>query len=140
MIVPFQPEHLSQLMLQPSQVYMQPMLANTLYGKYLFDAGPAYSCVIDDMVLACAGLIPQWENRTMAWALIASEAGKHFVSIHRAVKRTFAMHPYRRIETTVNVGFEEGYRWANLLGFEREGLMRKYLPDGGDCYLYARVL
>lgn len=140
MIVPFQPEHLSQLMLQPSQVYLQPMLANPHYGEYLVKAGPAYSCIVDDVVFACAGLIPQWENRAMAWALISGEAGKHFLSIHRAVKRTFAMHPYRRIETTVAMNFEEGYRWADLLGFEREGLMRKYVPNGDDCYLYARVI
>lgn len=139
MIVAFEPRHLEALMLQPSQAIMQPMLADPSYGPSLAEAGPAYSAVHGDAVFACAGIIPQWNGRAVAWALIASEAGRHMVTIHKAVRRALDLHKFRRIETAVASDFEQGHRWARLLGFEREGRMRAYTPDGRDCDLYARV-
>jgi hypothetical protein len=50
------------------------------------------------------------------------------------------MSEYRRIEATVDVGFTEGERWMTLLGFEYEGLMRAYRPDGQDMLMFARVV
>lgn len=138
-IVPFKPEHLANIMLQPSQMVFQPTLQDPQYGQMLATAGPAYAAVEGDAVFACAGLIPQWENRAVAWALISSAAGRHFTIIHRAVLRTFELHPFRRIETGVNADFEQGHRWLRMLGFQREGRMRAYTPDGHDCDLYARV-
>lgn len=139
MIVAFQPAHLERLLLQPSQALMQPTLADPSYGPSLAAAGPAYSAVEGDAVFACAGIIPQWEGRAVAWALIADEAGRHMVGIHKAVRRALEVHAYRRIETAVASNFEQGHRWAQMLGFEREGRMRGYAPDGRDCDLYARV-
>lgn len=138
-IVPFEPDHLKQLLLQPSQAMMQPLLDSAEYAQSLKDAGPAYSLVDGDEVFACAGLIPQWEGRAVAWALISEEAGPHFLRITRAVRRCFDLHPFRRIETAVSHDFQQGHRWAQMLGFTREGLMRSYTPDGRDCDLYARV-
>lgn len=138
-IVPFEPEHLSQLLLQPSQAMLQPTLKDPSYGPSLKAGGPAYSLIVDDVVLAAGGLIPQWENRAVAWALIAAEVGPHMVSLTRAVKRAFSLHHFRRVETSVACDFEQGHRWARMLGFEREGRMRAFTPDGDDCDLYARI-
>jgi protein gp37 len=138
-IVPFEPNHLKLLLLQPSQAIMQETLSRPEYAQSLHQAGPAYSLVDGDAVLASMGLIPQWEHRAIAWGLIASEAGPHFRTIHKAVLRTMEIHPYRRIETSVACDFEQGHRWAKMLGFEREGRMRSFTPDGRDCDLYGRI-
>lgn len=138
-IVPFEPNHLNRLLLQPSQAIMQPTLSNPEYAVSLYKAGPAYSLVDGDAVLATAGLIEQWEGRAVGWALISAESGAHFLKIHKAVLRTMTIHPYRRIETAVACDFPQGHRWANMLGFEREGRMRSYTPDGRDCDLYSRI-
>lgn len=138
-IVPFEPDHLKRLLLQPSQAIMQPTLSKPEYAQSLHKAGPAYSLVDDDGVYACMGLIHQWDNRAVAWGLISAESGPHFILIHKAVHRTMRLHNYRRIETAVASDFEQGHRWAKMLGFEREGRMRSYTPDGRDCDLYARV-
>lgn len=118
---------------------MQPTLSDPKYGMSLAQGGPAYSGVVGDQVIACMGLIPQWEHRAIAWGLIAKEAGPYFVQITKAVFRTMELHPYRRIETAVISTFEQGHRWAQLLGFKREGTMEFYTPDGHACDLYARV-
>jgi len=138
-IVQFEPEHLQRLLLQPSQAIMQPTLSDPTYGASLKEAGPAYSLVDGDAVFATAGLIPQWSNRAIAWALVSSEVGPHMVMLHKAVLRVFSLHHFRRIETSVACNFEQGHRWAKLLGFEREGRMRAFTPEGDDCDLYARV-
>lgn len=138
-IVQFEPDHLKLLLLQPSQAIMQPLLDNAEYAQSLKDAGPAYSAVDGDAVFACAGFIPQWEGRTLAWALISAEAGKHFVMITRAVKRAINLHEFRRVETAVRTDFNEGHRWAELLGFKREATMAGYGPDGASYDLYARI-
>lgn len=138
-IVPFEPDHLNRLLLQPSQAIMQPTLSKPEYAESLYKAGPAYSLVDGDAVYASMGLIPQWEGRAVAWGLISAEAGQHFIKIHKAVRRTMTIHPYRRIETAVACDFAQGHRWATMLGFEREGRMRAYTPDGRDCDLYARI-
>lgn len=138
-IVPFEPHHLKNLLLQPSQAMMQPTLSDSSYAVALHQAGPGYSAVDGEVVFACGGLIQQWDLRAIAWALISAEAGKHFSLIHRTALRLFSEHKYRRIETAVSSEFEAGHRWAQMLGFEREGRMRAYTPDGRDCDLYARI-
>jgi ribosomal protein S18 acetylase RimI-like enzyme len=139
MIAPFHPDHLASMLLQPAQAGVQPLLGDPAYGASLAQAGPCYSAVVDGVVIACAGLIPQWQGRAVAWALISNAAGPHFLGVHRAVRRALQVHDFRRVETGVVVDFEEGHRWAKMLGFEREGRMRAYTPDGRDCDLYARV-
>ena len=138
-IVPFQPEHLTAIRLQPAQIALQPTLMQSGYGPALQAAGPCYSALVDDEVIACAGFYPQWEGRAIVWALISASAGRHFFALHKAVLRGFKLQGFRRLETAVVVGFTEGERWARMLGFELEGRMRGYMPDGTDCDLYARI-
>jgi RimJ/RimL family protein N-acetyltransferase len=44
-----------------------------------------------------------------------------------------------RLQITVKSDDTRAYRWAKALGFEEEGLMRKFLPDGSDSYMMARI-
>lgn len=138
-IVPFHVEHLARLRLQPHQAALGPVVAEPDYGKRLAEAGPCYSAVQGDDVLATAGFFPQWEGRCIVWALLSADCGRHLLAIHRAVERAFTLHPFRRYETCVVGDFDPAHRWATMLGFQREGLMRAYLPDGTDAWLYARV-
>jgi hypothetical protein len=138
-IEPFTPEHLHQLVLQPSQAILQPQLVAPAYGEMLAKSGPAYSALDGDEVLACLGVIPQWEGRAVAWGLVGRAAGRNFRSIHRGVSRFLDTCGFRRIETAVATHFEQGHRWAQLLGFKNEGTMSGYAPDGSDYDLYARV-
>jgi len=45
-----------------------------------------------------------------------------------------------RLQFYVKKDFKEACRFAEFLGFNEEGLMRKFGPDKQDFYLYARVL
>ena len=138
-VVPFEADHLSELLLQESQMMLQPMMKDVKYGLSLEKSGPAFSAVVDGEIIAALGILPQWTNRAIAWGLIGEKAPQHFLSLHKAVSRFLKLSEYRRIETSVASNFAEGHRWAQMLGFENEGTMKAFAPDGSDCDLYARV-
>lgn len=101
--------------------------------------GLAWTGLVDDEVVAIGGVEPIWKDRALAFMFISSTAGPHFRSIHRHVYRFLENVPFRRVEANVDIGFSEGARWMKMLGFELEGYMRAYRPDGADMLLYARV-
>lgn len=140
--IPFKPEHLAALRLQAAQASLQPLLAKREYGTAL--AGPdTWTGLIDARVVGCAGILPQWPGRAIAWALLTRElTARHFLRVHHKVLDVLLgahRRGTRRIETTVDAGFDAGHRWARALGFAPEGLMRGYSPEGRDHVLYARL-
>lgn len=139
---PFQPKHLGVLRLQAAQAYLQPLLVKPEYGTAL--AGPdTWTGIIDDRVVGCAGVLPQWPGRAIAWALLTRDlSARHFLRAHHkvlSVLRSAQRSGAHRIETTVDAGFDAGHRWARALGFRPEGLMRGYSPEGRDHVLYACI-
>lgn len=140
-LIPFEPAHLRFLVLQDAQSWMSPMLDKD-YGEYLSKAGQCFTFQHQEKVLGCAGLVNMWENRAQAWSLLSKDAGQHFVGIFRAMLSFLNLQDIRRIEATVDAGFEQGHRMMRMLGFKIETPepMRAYLPDGRDCHLYARVM
>jgi len=46
----------------------------------------------------------------------------------------------KRIQTNVKADFKLGHRFAEWLGFEKEGLMKYYGPDGSNYIRYARIV
>jgi hypothetical protein len=136
----FRPEHLERLRLQPAQAHFGAQFMQPGYADML-RSGPSFTALHGDTVLGCSGVVEVWPGRALAWALIADEAGRHMLGIHRAVLGFLMQAPYRRIEATVDAGFEAGHRWIRLLGFACETPlgMRGFNPDGRDSFLYSRV-
>lgn len=137
-IVPFQAEHIFNLRLQRAQAMFYAKFSPH-YARALEDAGNGYTALVDGMPIACAGLVEQWEGRALAWALIAENAGPHFVRITRAVRRALDIAQYRRIEAHVDAEFGAGIRWAQMLGFEVESKMAQFTPEGRDAFMYVRI-
>jgi len=105
-IVPFKAEHLHTLNLQSAQALFGPLLTDAEYGKSLEDAGNAFTGIVDGETIICSGVVEQWQNRAVAWALISENSGKHFVAIHKAVSRFLKVCDYRRVEAYVDDRFE----------------------------------
>lgn len=138
-IFAFHPNHASQIKLQSAQAYVKDDLLQPGIAESLANAGQSFTAIEGDQVIAIAGIAMQWEGRAIAWALVSEDAGKHFLTIHRAVKGFLDQCDIRRIEAFVDSDFEHGMKWMKMLGFENEGLMRKFSIIGNDCYLFARV-
>lgn len=137
-VIEFKAEHLDLIALQESQQYLRAHMEPGM-GVYL-ESLQAFTGIADGVVVACAGVLPYWEGRGLAWAYLGETAGRHMASVHRAVKRYLEVAPFNRIEAAVDVEFEEGHRWIQMLGFKLEAQhMAKFRPDGGAASLYARV-
>ena len=139
----FHPEHLRGL--EPhrdsDRALLAPVLANPQYGEALAAAGPCFTGFVDDRAIGCAGVICLDENRDRGhvWALMTAQTGPHMLAITRAIWGFLRTTAIRRLETQVFIDWPPGPRWVEMLGFEREGLMRRYTPDNRDAWLYAKV-
>lgn len=71
------------------------------------------------------------------------EALKHPISLVKAViyligkaKEQFNLH---RFQITIEESYEHGHRWAEFLGFDKEGLLKGYDSMKENHWMYGRV-
>lgn len=144
-IVNFEPRHLRRVAPQPAQA------ALALYRDWLADRldpyalrGCAFTGLIEGRVAGCAGVRPLWAGVGEAWAVFSLEALDRPVALFRAAARGLAAmedaQGLRRIQATCHADHDAGARFLQALGFEREGLLRRYgLRGEGNYFLYART-
>lgn len=90
------------------------------------------------------GLIEMWHGVGRLWAIFSEELLADHAKVlafhaKRDMKRADELGLHR-IEATCDPSHDQGCRFLEWLGFEREGLMRRYSPEGTDSVLYARVI
>ncbi len=137
-IIPFRAQHLEAIDVQAPQRFASPFLT-AAHGRLLEGAGVARTAVADGEIVGCAGLVPIWDHRAVAWALLAETTPALFFRAHRAARRFLERSTIRRIETYVRSDHAEGHRWARALGFEFEcGPLRHFDPFGHDYDVYVR--
>lgn len=98
--------------------------------------------VDDDTPMLAGGIIPLWGKVGEAWMMFDdSFRSKMPRSLARMAKRHFqnlAEHRgYERVQAHIDARLPVNSRFAEWLGFRNEGLMPRYMPDGGDAYRYA---
>lgn len=91
------------------------------------------------LILFCGGYLPLHAGRALLWAVLASEAAPRLHGLTKTVRGFLDAIPHRRLETSVRSDFPPGHRWARLLGFECEGVMRAFGEEGENHHLYARI-
>jgi len=143
LIVPYAPHHLHRLALQPHQQHLAVALREHGWAEQVAEAGPCWTALADEEPIACAGFQDCWAGRAIAWAILGETAGHHMRALTRAVRRALDAHPAERIEAQALIGFAPATRWARLLGFAPEHVLRKFhqgrdyqafvLLKGGDA-------
>ena len=103
-------------------------------------------CAIDPRQaapVAAWGIFPIWPGRASAWAVFTPRAKLWAKRVGTATKFHVEQMRHllllRRLEAPVNAGDEPAIRWARIVGFEAESLMRSYGPEGEDYYMMAMV-
>ena len=76
--------------------------------------------------------------------LINIKGGKMYLTdfskeMIQLAKRRAKENNITRVQSAIRKDFTEGQRFAEWLGLEKEGLMRKWGFDGSDQYMYARL-
>ena len=109
-------------------------------GSGLETSGPAFTAVVDGQIIACAGLVEQWQGRAVAWLVTGPQTGRHVVAITKAAIRFFEAHTeYRRIEGYVVEGNHRSAQWHKMMGFQIEGFMDAFTPDGKGAFMFAWI-
>ena len=100
----------------------------------------SYTVVEGSKVLGCAGVTEYYQGRGEAWAFIDKNIKQDFIKFHNQVRLFLDRVEIKRVEATVDVGFEDGVRWVKALGFIMEApLMKNFGRSGEDCMLFSRV-
>lgn len=78
------------------------------------------------------------------WLIPGIDVDKNKLEFYKTIKWLIEEYlmdtkQLHRLEMAIEDKWERGLRWAKSLGFEREGLMKKWSPDKKDHILYARL-
>lgn len=105
---------------------------------------PAWTMKEDGNPIACGGIMHVGGGVGVVWVQATDKVRGHGLKLCRfakqAVQIVFEEMKFHRIQATVRADRPEYRRWAEMMGFECEGLMRKATPNQQDVYLYARVI
>lgn len=133
-VIPFKPEHLEQIELKEN--FNQGECPKTIVNT-------AFSVMDGETVLAILGGFPFVPGVIHWWSFLSKHIDRYPIEFHKTILKVLAWYEKnekpRRMQFEVKADYVEGQRWAESLGFEREGLMRAWGPDGCDHYLYARI-
>ena len=142
-VIPFEPEHIMGMEPLMDDAYTRAMCDNLEYLSALKKLGPAYSGFTKDGVCVGAAGVRQINLKTFeGWAILSEDSHKNIKSIIRAVnlfiQNHFEFDVADRFQATVKLSYEKGHRFAKLLKFEPEGILKNY-ENGEDFMIYGRV-
>lgn len=137
MIVDYEPDHLLAIQWQKEQ---QGYATTRSHAEAVAHSWRAKTALQDGIPVMCAGIMEVWQNRAMAWAAVDWRVNRAtFMEAHRAMQAELDRAPFRRLEMYVKPGFAQAWRWAQVLGFHYESIMKAGAPDGGDLVVFARL-
>ena len=114
------------------------------HAKQLEIPGLSYTYMVNGSPVLCCGIAPLWGGVCEGWVIAGEQIYSHGVGAARAIRTGLdliaAREKMHRIQTAILTGDERLPRFAQFLGFQREGLMRNYGVDRKDYELYSRVM
>ena len=142
-VIPFEPEHIFGMKPLIKDGELEQALTNMEYLKCLKQYGIAYSGFTKDGICVGAAGVRQINLKTFeGWAILSEDSHKNIKSIIRAVdlfiQNHFKFDVADRFQATVKLSYEKGHRFAKLLKFEPEGILKNY-ENGEDFMIYGRV-
>jgi RimJ/RimL family protein N-acetyltransferase len=99
-------------------------------------SGLAYTLFENGKPVASGGIIPAWEGVGGAWCVISDDVRGQGLRLTRVAKdlmrSTMAIMKIHRLQAFVRTDQPEYRRWAEVFGFEVEGIARCAAPDKTD--------
>jgi hypothetical protein len=113
------------------------------FAQSLDVPGMAFTAVENGHLIASSGVQPLWNGVGEGWFVASSKMPQKKLTIIRMIKDNFDGiindNSLFRVQAGVRSDWPTAKRFAEFLGFEHEGIMRKYGPDGQDYYRMARI-
>ena len=129
------------LILEPKEESIKDQKGYNDWAK-MNELGPGYTIVVDDEIIACAGIRVFWEGTGEAWSILSKDkSGQHLKLILKEFGKRLEFviknMNFRWVEVSLNKNNEKGIHFAQHFGFKRKCSKPRYLPDGSDALLYA---
>ena len=142
-IIPFKKEHAKYIAEHRINTQMLNVKENYLdLLDQLEKPNMSWTGLINNKIMAAGGLLEMWPHVFEGWVMATVDINKHPISTARIIKKIFnevmVTNQVHRLQTTVKADYEIGHKFAQWLGLQQEGLMKKYL-DNEDYNLYARI-
>lgn len=129
----YEPVHLEEIVLRDCHTGERPEKVTTEAITYLLDGKP----------IAIFGAVMPVKGMMDIWGLVSDDVNKAPLSVLKKSLSLLDLYQrkltLRRITITIKEGYKMGMKWAVALGFECEGLMKCYGPDGSNHFLFART-
>ena len=92
-------------------------------------------------VLCLCGCIIRWRGVGEIWLKLVrvSQLKSLIKELRRLLQLGAKKFDIRRLHAFVDADFDKGIRFIEFLGFEREGLLKRFSYYGKDQYIYARL-
>jgi hypothetical protein len=106
-------------------------------------AGHFISALAPEGLVCIAGVTIRWRGVAEATAFTTDLTAKYPIAVVKAcragLKSLAQEFGLWRLDAHVVADWKAGNRFVKALGFEKEGLLKKFGPEKQDCYLYARL-
>ena len=140
----FKPDHLYQI--EPRDEEAFGVCAEPGYREKMIDVAlgsvEAATFIIGGEILCIAGYTQLWNGVIEVWVMPSVHVRKYMKTFAQTFKgwvdKLIEEDKYHRIQT-FGLDDERHNRWFCWLGFEKEGVMRKFSRDQEDFAMYARV-
>ena len=137
-IIDFTPGHLDHVLKHSDTDVFSP---EQLLASYQSPGSLSFTIMKDSEIIACCGIVNFQYNRGEAWMIPAYRFRENAFSVLKLFKAMLptvaAQGGFRRIQAT---GFNNDQdKYFEILGFEKEGVLKSYGPQGEDVTMYAQV-
>jgi len=139
--VPFLPEHVRHLKIEQKDVTafgpngVEDMLA------WQSKLGRAITVLLRGKPICIWGSVDMWSGVEEAWFVTEEFTRQYAVSMTKVAKLFISLRfqeaSLHRLQITVRCDDKRAVRWAECLGFQTEGTMIGYGPDGSDFYIMS---
>lgn len=140
-IVPYSPGHWEFFEMKP--IFSAGIEKDTLDRVFYKTESPMVSLIRERRVIAFMGVCVITKGVGDVFSVTSPHVQYCPVEFHKATlglidkyQKKLELH---RVQMTVDADYKEGLRWAEALGFKKEGLLVKYGPDKKDHYMMGRV-
>ncbi|MGA1762773.1 MAG: hypothetical protein ACO397_06220 [Gammaproteobacteria bacterium] len=145
-IIPFHSKHLWLINMREHEKKYFKYIPN--YESYLAKNtihNASYTGLYFGSPVVSFGLLNIFPGVAEAWLIPSKELNllKVALPFHKATKAFFAnafrLFNLRRIQCTVDISNKDALKWIETMLFTREGIMKKFGPEGTDYVMYSRI-
>ena len=139
-LIKFIPEHAKEL------VYEDKLSIGTMRPEHDWEhhmereaLHDAWTGIENGHIIAAAGFIPMWNGVAECWFIGSDRIQRKLKTVVKTTLSIMEKMPYSRMHANVRANWKEAIPFAEFLGFEKEGVMKKFGPEGSDYLVMGRI-